>query len=790
MSEASNFDILWIVIAAALVMLMQGGFTLLETGMVRAKNSINVAIKNFVDFCLSGMVFWLVGFGIMFGASSGGWFGTSRFMFGEGATPYLLAFFLFQLVFAGTTTTIVSGAVAERMRFAGYVATSLVIMTLIYPVVGHWIWGGLEVGETTGWLAKRGFIDFAGSTVVHSVGAWVALAAVLILGARKGRFEAHGSTFAANNLPLAAMGGLMLWFGWFGFNGGSTLRVSDDIPLIVVNTVLAGAIGGVVGVILSWSILGRPEVGATINGALAGLVGVTASAHIQTPVTSIIIGLVASTLAFIVENLFVRLKIDDAVGAFPVHGVAGIWGTMAVALFGDVSAFGGLSRMGQLVVQLTGIGAVFAYAFGLGFILLWMINWIVPLRVSSEDEEVGLNVAEHGARTALATLLREMGEQRDAGDLAMRVTVEPFTEVGEFALAYNGMLDQIQGMVSEAEANNRELQQSIFELLDDVAGIAEGDLTQEATVTDGTLGAIADSFNFMTEAMRDIIGQVQQASATLYSTVGQVQSTSENLAQGSELQAAQIVDTSAAIDEMAISIQQVSETSAMSATVGEQARVNAQRGTEAVRNTIQGMNRIRSQVQDTSKRIQRLGDSSQRVGEIVTLIDDIADRTSILALNATIQAQLAGEAGKSFVVVAEEVEELADRATQATQQIEVLVRNMQLEVEEAIVAMEVTAKEATEGTHIANEAGQRLNEIESVSERLADLIRDISRAAQQQARGSETIAASMNDIATVTRQTATGTQDTTASIRNMAELAEELQDAVSMFQVGSASQVA
>ncbi len=373
----------------------------------------------------------------------------------------------------------------------------------------------------------------------------------------------------------------------------------------------------------------------------------------------------------------------------------------------------------------------------------------------------------------------------DSGNFDARAEALSEDELGEFAGALNGVMDRTLALV-QTEAERDKLQNSVFSLLQEIADLAEGDLTIETTVDEGVIGSIADSVNFLAENLRDALTFVNNAALELSTTAGQVRSTAAQLSAGSEVQAAQIVDTTAAIDEMAVSIQQVSENSALSATVGEQARVNAERGAEAVRNTIDGMNRIRSQVQDTSKRIQRLGDSSQRVGEIVTLIDDIADRTSILALNASIQAQLAGEAGKSFAVVAEEVEELAEQASNATQQIEVLVRNMQLEVDEAIAAMEVTTSETMSGTKVANEAGVRLSEIEAVSARLADLIRDISRAAQQQARGSETIAASMNDIATVTRQANAGTQETASSIDGMASLVKDLRDAIGVFKFDAA----
>lgn len=322
-----------------------------------------------------------------------------------------------------------------------------------------------------------------------------------------------------------------------------------------------------------------------------------------------------------------------------------------------------------------------------------------------------------------------------------------------------------------------------MKLLEEIAGVADRDLTVKAEVTADMTGAIADSFNMMILQLREIIAEVQDTTLQVSASANEVQATAEHLASGSEEQASQIVDTSAAIDEMAVSIQQVSENAALSATVGEQAVSNARQGAEAVGNTIEGMNRIRQQVQETAKRIKRLGESSQEIGEIVQLIGDIADRTSILALNASIQAAMAGEAGRGFAVVAEEVERLAERSTEATKQIDNLIRTIQNETYETIASMETMTNEVVEGSELAYEAGQTLTEIESVSSKLGELIQSISLAAKQQARGSETIARSMNDIAGVTQQTAAGTKQAAVSINNLAVLADNLRGSVSTFKL-------
>ena len=421
---------------------MQAGFSSLESGSVRTKNSINVAAKNFADFCLTAAVFWAFGYALMFGDSVGGWFGSSNFFFPETAGAFLLAFFIFQIGFAGTATTIMSGAVAERMKFSGYLIMALVMSALIYPVYGHWAWGSLA-GGAPGWLEVRGFIDFAGSTVVHSVGGWMALAGAIIIGPRLGRFGKDSVPIHGHDVPIVTLGVFILWLGWFGFNGGSTLALTSEVPVIIVNTTISGAFGGVVAMAMSWRGGGHVDVTTTMNGALAGLVGVTASANIVSTVDAVIIGSLAGVVMYGVTVLLERVEIDDVVGAVPVHLGAGIWGTLAVALFGNPEAWGGGTRLSQLGVQLTGVVAAFFWAFGLGFLLLWLINRRFPLRVDPDGERIGLNVAEHGASTEILDLLTDMDKQRQTDDYSTPIPVEPHTEIGQIAQQYNRVLESI-----------------------------------------------------------------------------------------------------------------------------------------------------------------------------------------------------------------------------------------------------------------------------------------------------------------------------------------------------------
>jgi len=442
--NALNIDMLWMLICAAFVMLMQGGFTCLETGLVRAKNSINVAIKNLVDFCTSSLAFWMAGFAFMFGPTTAGLIGTEGFLFNAHEQGWLWAFFFFQMVFCGTATTLVSGAVAERMRFTGYLVTSLIVSLLIYPIIGHWLWGGLATGQDTGWLHHLGFIDFAGSTVVHSTGGWMALAAIIVIGPRHGRFSENSVPIHGQNIPLATLGVLLLWFGWYGFNGGSNLEFTQKVPQILVNTTLAGATGALAALGFSWYQLKRPDVGHALNGTLAGLVGITASANIMSPEGTILIGAVAGLICAETTTLLQRFQIDDAIGVVPVHACAGVWGTLAFPFLSDPESWGtGLTIWEQLGIQVLGTTICFIWAFGMGFALLCLINRWIPLRVTAEEERIGLNMAEHGASTAILDLLGQMEKQRNSNDFSRHVLSDPHTEAGQIAEEYNRVLDTI-----------------------------------------------------------------------------------------------------------------------------------------------------------------------------------------------------------------------------------------------------------------------------------------------------------------------------------------------------------
>ncbi|MGE0448782.1 MAG: ammonium transporter [Vicinamibacterales bacterium] len=418
-------DTLWVMIAGFLVFFMNAGFALVESGLCRAKNAVNILAKNFIVFAASSMAFWIIGFALMFGDGNG-YIGLSGFVLaGADNSPAmadayqgvysalnwtgvpLAAKFFFQLAFAGTAATIVSGAVAERIKFQSFIVFSFILVGFIYAVGGHWAWGG-------GWLSAMGFVDFAGSTVVHSIGGWAALAGVLVLGPRLGKYTADGGVKAipGHNMTSATLGALILWLGWFGFNPGSTMAAdAGAIASIAVNTNMAAAAGCLSATVAAWLLLGKPDLSMIINGTLAGLVAITAPCSVVTLGSSVVIGLIAGVLVVYAVLFFDRMKIDDPVGALSVHLVNGAFGTLAVGLFATDGGlfFGGGLKM--TITQLIGIVSVGAFTFICSMAAWLLIKATMGIRVSPEEEMEGLDTGEHGMEAYAGFVQQELSAE-------------------------------------------------------------------------------------------------------------------------------------------------------------------------------------------------------------------------------------------------------------------------------------------------------------------------------------------------------------------------------------------
>jgi Amt family ammonium transporter len=399
--DTISLDTLWVLVAAVLVMFMQAGFAMVETGFTRAKNSNNILMKNLIDFSMGSLIFYTVGYTLMFGMDVGGFIGKPQFFVDDNGVDGIAnkASLIFQTVFAATAATIVSGAVAERTKFSTYIIFTILITGIVYPISGHWIWGG-------GWLSTLStpFHDFAGSTVVHSVGAWVGLAGAIVLGPRIGKYGKDGkvNVIPGHNLNYGALGVFILWFGWFGFNGGSQLAIAGNdnavaVSSIFLNTNLAAAAGAMAAMAVTWMRHKKPGLSLSLNGALAGLVAITAGCDIVTPSSAVFIGIIAGiALVFSVELFDKYFRIDDPVGAISVHGVNGALGTLLVGLFAADGGFFFGGGTALLVSQIIGVVAVAAWSLTMGFIIFLSLKYTIGMRVSPKVEHIGLDLAEHG----------------------------------------------------------------------------------------------------------------------------------------------------------------------------------------------------------------------------------------------------------------------------------------------------------------------------------------------------------------------------------------------------------
>lgn len=429
---------------------MQAGFTCLEAGSVRSKNSSNVVMKNLLDLSIAFLFYGLFGFGIMFYSTSA-FFGGFHPIF-NGQSNSVVVFFLFQAMFCATAMTIISGAVAERMSFVGYLCVAMLVSGFVYPIVGNWVWGGNLSGTgDTGWLLQLGFFDYAGATVVHSVGGWVALAAVMIIGPRIGRFGVNGGPINGSSITLTAIGSLLIWIGWLGFNGGSLLRFDESVATIILNTLLGGTSGMLSAVLVTYLLYRKALVVPVINGGLIGLIAVTGSANILIPYHAILFGFIAGPLFIPVNALLNKLEIDDAIGVIPVHLFGGIFATIVTGFVIPLSLE--QTRFDAVSIQVLGVIAVGAFTFIFSYACMYLINKMIPLRVSTEHEIMGLNVSEHNLTATNADMISQISENLKTGDVLSKIEVDPNSDSFEIAKHYNdvvSMFDELNSVKQEA----------------------------------------------------------------------------------------------------------------------------------------------------------------------------------------------------------------------------------------------------------------------------------------------------------------------------------------------------
>ena len=634
-----NLNYLWVLVAAGMVFIMQAGFMCLESGLSRAKNSINVAVKNLADFSISVIGFWLIGFGLMFGKTLGGWVGSSHFALST-QDNWTIIFFVFQSVFCGTVATIDSGAIAERAKFKSYLVISALVSLFIYPIFGHWAWGSLLLSDNQGWLEKMGFIDFAGSTVVHSVGGWVALAGLMVIGPRAGKFEGGvARKIQPSNLALSYLGVFILTFGWFGFNCGSTLTADASIAPIALNTVLAACFGCIGSSATSWLLSHEslPEADMIANGVIAGLVGITAGCAAVTPLGSAVIGTSSGVLCYFAINIIEKVfKLDDVVGAVAAHGFCGAWGTVAVGIFATESSLGGTSRLEQIFTQCVGVGAAFIWAFGVSYIILKIVDQLLGLRVSPEEEQLGLNIAEHGAKSSVVELLTNMKTAIDDRrfDSSLTVDVEHGTEIGDLSQGYNVMLKTVEDAIRNANSQREKAehqQNKAEESLSEVNRLMEQLKSQQVESSEERakyMTNVTEKINSVVNHLTGIFQGIEKSSSEVHSSL------TELLKQSS-----QIHDSVGLIEEIVLATKLLSFNASLEAErAGEHGKgfvVIAAEVGKLSRNTNKSLQEIEKVVSYLDVQIKNLANQIKKQGEFITngtaYVKDIKDISIELA---------------------------------------------------------------------------------------------------------------------------------------------------------------
>lgn len=726
-SLTEGVDIIWVMIAAALVMLMQGGFTCLESGLTRAKNTVNVALKNLVDLLFGILTFCLIGFALMFGASAGGFIGTDTFALRGVEDPATLASFAFQAMFAATAATIVSGAVAERSKFGAYVLVAIVVTALIYPISGHWIW------NDQGWLAERGFYDFAGSTVVHSVGAWVGLAGAIVIGPRLGRYNQDGTVndIPGHNLVLGVLGVLVLFFGWFGFNGGSTLGVTPEIAGIIANTVVAAAAGGVGCFLLSIMVNeGRAELEKMINGVIGGLVGITAGASLVTLPGAAIIGLIAGLIVYGGDILLSRvMRVDDPVRVVPAHGFAGVWGTIAISFIAPAANLPLGSVGEQLAIQTIGVVAVAVWALSLGFLLFGVLKFFDYLRVPPSAEQKGLNVSEHGAYSGILEAMQTfegVAKAHSTGDadLTYRLEVEIGSEAGELASVANELLDQFHDTVATLQVQQASLQRA-SEQIDELA-VQTREAAHQETIA-------------MTKAAEDV-RSIEQATGQM-----------------AEL-------TREALERV------------------EALDGQADQGKSEASSACESLDELGREVLEGAEQVSTLTESCEKATELIEQVAEVADQTQLLALNASIEAARAGGQGRGFAVVASEVQSLATKTSRSSSDIRSTLEAIQAQSQQAAETMRRGESVAKESIGKAQQAADRLSQISAFSSEIREFGSEISNAADQQSKRLGDVRLSIDEVERLSQHSAQAASDQSDRLRELVAGVERISEWLGHFK--------
>lgn len=711
----ANANLLWTITAALTVFLMQSGYLLYEAGLVRSKNSINVAQKNLSDAFVSTICCYLLGYGIMYGPSYGGWFGwTTEHYSLTSLDNFTYTFFVYQLIFSGNVATIVSGAMAERVRFGAYMVCTAFISVFVYPIFGHWAWGNRLDPQNLSLLSGIGFIDFAGATVVCALGAWISLAGLLVIGPRLGRYDEEGKPIRiqGHNVVLAAFGGFILWLGAMAFNGGLAHAGSVELAHIISNTILGGAFGGMGCMILGrlYEGLYRPE--RALYGMLGGIVAVCAGCHVFSTNDTLIVSIASGLFCYFgFEILTSKFKIDDAVCAIPINGFCGAWGTIMVGPLIDADHLPeGATNLSQTLVQLQGVGLSFVWGFGVSYIFFWLMNRYFHLRVTEHEERIGLNTAEHGATLGTGLLQETLFDIVDGEhDLTRRLDQTTGDESAEIAYLFNKFVERIQYLMIDISQNSR------------VLNTSSDRLSRMSNSFSQSFEQIFKESSALARTSRDLSHEVDEAANIAESISHDVQ----DIATNANAMSSNLHEVSRAVAQITSTIQQIANNANDVTAVTANAKAQSDRASQAM--------------------IQ-LSQSTDKIDGVVDLIKEIAEQTNLLALNAIIESARAGEAGKGFTVVANEVKKLAEQTAKATDEI-----TMRIE------AMNKSARDVE----------SVINGITDIIETINQAISTISQSVYAQSRETEMMAGKVDN-------TAVGAERVASAISNVADGAKNV----------------
>lgn len=717
-------DHVWIVTAVMIIFLMKGGFLLYEAGLVRAKNTINTAQKNLTDTLIATIIFYMFGYTLMMGPTIGGIVGWTW----QGIDFHEIDHtqFLYQVAFCTMAATVVSGAVAERIRFEAYMISTVFISAFVYPVFGHWAWGNRIIPDNVTLLTSEGFIDFAGGVTVSALGGWCALAALLVIGPRLGKYKEDGSQtpMPGNNIVLSALGVMILWVGSLAFNSALAVAGSQSVAHIMSNTLLSAACSGITAMIIGRHLDGlfRPE--RCLYGILSGLCSIASGCYLYSTADTVIVGITSGLLVTFSFGLMSRyFKLDDVVCAIPINGICGAWGALLIGLLGDPSHFSGHTRMEQFLVQLEGVALSFVWGFGACFLFFHLLNRIYPMRVTPEDEITGLNKAEHGVTMGTGLLQEALFNIVDGkGDLTQRLDESTGDESAEIAVLFNRFVERMQYLMINISQNARVLSASSDRLSDISSQFSDNFdrvLEDSSTINNSTTAVSSD-----VESASFVAAEINQKVEAI-STNAQEMST-------------QLADVTKTIEEMTYSIGEVAQRSSNVSGITTSAHQSMEQAALAMKNLV---------------------DTASKIDSVIVFIKNIADETNLLALNASIESARAGEAGRGFAVVADEIKGLAAQTARATQEITAQIGAMQNStgnisdiitgLNQVMATIDESMRDITEKARHQNSYA---NQIASTAQDATSYARTVAHSIQDIAEGAGMVSDSMRNASAQTNR--------------------------------------